>query len=310
MVTTAQLETEPAYLAEKVSAAMTACVQRWQSHWHVGWAVIGCKGDNRHLRGRHRSRNWTRTSQYCTDRGYGDTDPRDHNAPAEYGDYLRAFDIDGMPATERYAFTRALDTAVRAGRLPCVAEWFGTFDGTTVVGWFQGHPSSSDSSHLEHTHIGIWTSSVTDAAQIDLLCQIILGEDEQDMTPEQANQLAEVHSLITTGKRLGPAQTADGGVPIADEQRQFYDLDNAVAAAIKGTNELRSIVEAQATDIAAIRQAVAEPAAVTADMVAAALQRPEVLAAIAGALGPRIDGQVEKAIESAHLDVPDDLPNG
>lgn len=223
-----ELTTESWFNDEVVSAAMFSCSSRWRSHWGVGPTLIGSKGDENHLRGRHRSRDWTRNSIYCTNRGYGDTDLRDRDAPASFGRYLRAFDIDGMPAGERWAFNRRLDDAVRAGRLPCVAEWFGTFDGFTVVGWYQGHSSASDDTHLDHTHIGIWTTFCEDRAQLDLLCAIILGED--DMTPEQDTMLREVHSLLADGKRLGPAQTAGGGVPIAWIVRQFYEVDNAEAA--------------------------------------------------------------------------------
>jgi len=245
---------------ETVSAAMDAAGDRWRSHWRVGRSVIGCKGDNRHLRGRHRSRDWTRNSEHCVRRGYGDTDPRDRDAPDSCGNKLRAFDIDGMPASERHAFNLRLDQAVRDGRLPCVAEWWGTFDGNTVVGWFQGRSdASADDSHLDHTHVGIWTAFVDDEEQMRLLGDIILGEDTEDMTPEQANQLAEVHSLLTTGRRLGPAQTADGGIPIADEQRQFFDLDHAVAAVAGDVAELKVAVTSRddRVDLNALAAAVA-----------------------------------------------------
>jgi hypothetical protein len=259
MISDDELSTERWWREETVSAAMEAVGDRWRSHWHVGKSVIGCKGDNRHLRGRHRSRDWTRNSRFCTRRGYGDTDPRDRDAPDGAGDKLRAFDIDGMPPQERWAFNRRLDEAVRAGRLPCVAEWWGTFEGDEVVGWFQGRPdASADDSHLDHTHIGIWTSFVDDEDQLRLLGDIILGEEAEDMTPEQASQLAEVHSLLLTGKRLGPAQTSDGGVPIADEQRQFFELDHAVAGVAKDVAALKEAVDARDDiDLNALAAAVA-----------------------------------------------------
>src|SRR5690606_19543928 len=71
-----------------------------------------------------------------------------------------------------------VDTAVRGGRLPCLAEWFGTYDGRTVVGWYEGRPSSSDSSHLTHFHGGVWTEFADDAEQLNLLVDIITGEDD------------------------------------------------------------------------------------------------------------------------------------
>jgi hypothetical protein len=46
-----------------------------------------------------------------------------------------------------------------------------------VVGWYEGHPSSSDDSHLWHLHVGLWTGSCDDAAQLKLLGDIITGTE-------------------------------------------------------------------------------------------------------------------------------------
>jgi hypothetical protein len=62
-------------------------------------------------------------------------------------------------------------------------------------------------------------------------------EGHDDMTPEQAAQLAEVHKLLVDGKRTGATnatpeaanQTAGGGVPIAWVVRQFHEVDQADA---------------------------------------------------------------------------------
>lgn len=153
MVTLAQLQAEPAWRAEYVTAPMKAFGAR------VG-ARLTCavyfKGDEHHLRGRHRSRNWSLTSQHCTNRAYGTSSSRDKAGP---GDAIRAIDVM-IEGQVLHAVCRGVDEAVRGGRLPELAEWFGTFDGVTVVGWFEGHPGSSDSSHLTHMHLGVWTDSV------------------------------------------------------------------------------------------------------------------------------------------------------
>lgn len=171
MPTYAELALEPQWNAETLAAPHEAFNERMASHFGLSPLLVGSKGDNNHLYGRHRSRRWDMTSRYCTDRSYGTTDARDQQND---GNFLRATDI-GISGQTHWTAAHRLDTAVRAGMLPCVAEWFGTFDGRTVTGWFEGHPSSSDSSHLTHLHVGIWTKYCTDAEQLQLLGDIITG---------------------------------------------------------------------------------------------------------------------------------------
>jgi len=89
-------------------------------------------------------------------------------------DLYRAFDV-GITGQQLYDASRRLDVLVRSGRAPGVAEWFGTFDGQTVVGWYEGRPSTSDSSHLWHLHGGVWNEAADDAALMRLLYQTITG---------------------------------------------------------------------------------------------------------------------------------------
>src|SRR5678816_4215642 len=103
------------------------------------------------------------------DSTYTVTDRRDRVGD---GDWLRATDI-GIQGKALRAASYRLDQAVRAGRLPCVAEWFGTIDGVTVVGWYEGHPSTADDSHLYHLHVRLWTGSCGDSRQLQLLGDII-----------------------------------------------------------------------------------------------------------------------------------------
>lgn len=85
--------------------------------------------------------------------------------------------------------------------------------------------------HFDHIHLSFRTDWRTRGLEgwpvipMGGLDMTALTDAEQR---ELLDGIREVRSLLTTGKRLGPAQTSDGGVPIADEQRQFYDLDNAL----------------------------------------------------------------------------------
>jgi hypothetical protein len=179
VVAYALLESEQVWHDQIVPPFMTSfLIVPLREHYGLGADLIGAPGDNNHLYGRHRSPNWDRQSRYCTDRAYGTTDARDH---AGDQDWYRAVDI-GITGDELHAACRRLDTAVRAGQLPEVAEWFGTFDGQTVVGWYEGHPSSSDSSHLFHMHVGFWTQYANDFRVMQRVFAVIT---QADPVPEE-----------------------------------------------------------------------------------------------------------------------------
>jgi hypothetical protein len=87
--------------------------------------------------------------------------------------------------------------------------------------------------HFDHIHLSVRTDH-----QDTRLGAWSVVPPEDDMTPEQAGQLAELHLLATKGQRTGAVnntkpndnQTADGGVPIAWWPKQFFEVDNAIAA--------------------------------------------------------------------------------
>ena len=146
----------------------------------------GTKGNTAHTYGRHRSFEWCRNSAFCTDRSYGTTDKRDRDGGPRY---IRAMDVKLTPSQMREVSHR-LDNAVRAGDLPEVAEWFGTFDNRNVVGWYEGHASSSDDSHLVHIHVGVWTIYANDQAALDRVYAVMTGED-MDLTAANLAAIAE-----------------------------------------------------------------------------------------------------------------------
>lgn len=175
MATYVQLESEVWWRQEYEPPALRDFNDSLRAFFGMGRSEIGSKGDNNHMRGRHRSMAWALNSIYCTDRTYGTRDARDKSGDPNA---LRATDV-GITGQTLYAASARLDRAVRAGLLPCVAEWFGTVDGKTVIGWYEGHPSSSDDSHLYHLHVGLWTSYATNAEQLRLLATVITkGSDD------------------------------------------------------------------------------------------------------------------------------------
>jgi hypothetical protein len=195
LATYLQLAAEQVWRDEINAPAHAALNNGLRAHYKLTASECGSKGDNNHLRGRHRSRNWDLTSIYCTNRAYATTDARDK---AGDGNWLRATDI-GISGPVHWEAAHRLDDAVRAGRLPCIAEWFGTFDGKTVVGWYQGHPSASDESHLYHMHVGLWTAYCNSAAQLELLYAVITGTEEDDMSAIAENQIKQVYDAMFHG---------------------------------------------------------------------------------------------------------------
>lgn len=176
MATLVQLRAEAVWRAQYVPAALNdKLIVPLRAYYSLGPAAIGAPGDENHLYGRHRSANWDRQSVYCTKPEYGTTDGRDKIGDQ---DWYRAVDV-GITGQTLYDACRRLDELVRSGGCPGVAEWFGTYDGKTVVGWFQGHASSSDSSHLRHLHVGFWNKNANDPATMAAVYDAITG-DEMD----------------------------------------------------------------------------------------------------------------------------------
>lgn len=158
MPTYAELGREPAWGAEFAPPNLERFYQLLRAHYNLGPAVIGGKGDYRHLSGYHRSRRWILESKYASNRTYSVTKTLDKGGDANW---LAALDAS-IPKPELFAVCRRVDAAVRAGELPQVAQWFGTYDAKTVVGWSYGKPGTSDSSHLFHLHISFYRSRAND----------------------------------------------------------------------------------------------------------------------------------------------------
>lgn len=197
---------------EIVTDALNGLFRRCCDHFGSNPLGGGTKGNAAHTTGRHRSREWCLHSAFCTDRTYGTTDRRDRDGNPRY---IRAVDVKLTPAQMRDVCHR-LDNAVRGGRLPQVAEWFGTFDNRNVVGWFEGHPSSSDSSHLEHVHVGVWTIYADDVPALDEIYAVMTGDDMSEMFPKKGDKGEGVkyrqRQLVKLGYKTGSDTTQYDGV--------------------------------------------------------------------------------------------------
>lgn len=198
MATLSQLRSEPVWVAQRVTPAMDGfLIQPLRRHFGLGPALIGAPGDEFHLNGRHRSVNWIRHSRWCNDRRYAASDSRDLRGDL---DAYRAVDV-GITGPRLFDACRRLDRVVRAGKLPGLAEWFGTYDGHHVVGWYQGRPGTSDESHLRHLHVGVWTAYADDANTMRVVYAATTGDgfadlpdtdvpgEEEDMDPQLEHDL-------------------------------------------------------------------------------------------------------------------------
>lgn len=183
MPTLAQLQSESWWTREIVPAALDAVFRQLCAHFDSDPLGGGTRGNEFHDYGRHRSLAWCLNSRFCTDRSYGTQDKRDRDGDPNH---IRAIDVK-LNRTQIREVSRRLDAAVRAGRAPMVAEWFGTFDNVNVSGWYEGHASSADDSHLEHVHVGVWTIYADDQAVLGALFAIMTGDDT--VTPEDLIKL-------------------------------------------------------------------------------------------------------------------------
>ncbi len=112
---------------------------------------FGCKGDNRHLNGGHRSQEWIVNSRYCTNRSYA----TETGLTGDQARHLSAFDITPATRDQMLLISRNIDKVTRAGQLEELVEWFGNTDNDQRVdGWnnIKNAVATSDSSHLWHLH--------------------------------------------------------------------------------------------------------------------------------------------------------------
>lgn len=213
MPTYAQLGKEPAWIAEFAPPNLAEFYRWLRMFYGLGAQAIGGKGDNNHLRGYHRSRAWILTSVYSKS-GTADYSIQHELDKGGDDDWLSALDMT-VPAEKLYAACRRLDAAVRAGLLPQVREWYGSFDGKTVVGYdtAKGRAASSDTSHLWHLHISLYRSRAND--DHTLLYQTITGgTGGANMFAVYKDKSPQVQAMQLAGLRAGgklPTWGPDGG---------------------------------------------------------------------------------------------------
>jgi len=290
----ATLEQEACWRAQVVPPALEGLGAGLRAHYGVGRDRIGSPGDNRHLRGGHRSRRWIRESAYCTNRTYTVTYPADREGDE---DWYAAIDIDPNDRAELIAMCRRLDEAVRAGLLEEISEWYGNVNGDLVVdGWnnIADRIASSDPGHLSHLHITFLRKYANDAALMGRLLAVLIGDDDA-MKLYRVQGRPEVWAYDGPGRRhvpdeatLARVKTATGATVtllasqtdldlIAPLPRSAVDaalaarLDAILAAALDDGDTTVVLDPAALAEVQAIREAVAAVPQATADLVHADL---------------------------------------
>lgn len=226
-----ELQSEQVWWDQFVPANLTnLLINPLRTFYNLSGGAVGAAGDNNHVYGRHRSANWDLTSRYCTDRSYGTTNNKDKQGDLNW---YRAVDV-GIQGQPLWDASHRVDQAVRAGRAPAIAEWFGTFNGQTVVGWFEGHPSSSDSSHLWHLHVGFWNQYANDANVMKQTFEIITGGD---VTAQENWE----YKFQNPGKPPGTLEQAQTYLGYAN--KYAFDAMNAAKEAVAKLNEVLALLQ-------------------------------------------------------------------
>lgn len=286
MATEEQIKAEKWWKREQVSPELKAFGVRVKAHFGSRAGQFGTVGNTSHLVGRHRSREWNQFSAFASRRNYGTTDPRDTRGN---GQLVRAFDLDLDRAT-LFDVSRRLEDACRSGRAYMLAEWYGDLgDDSVVDGWFEGHDSTSDSSHKKHVHGGLWTIYADDAKALDDLFNIMIGEDEDmSFTDEDRKRLNAVYMAVFFG---GPSV----GDPVAAEHVRNNEIDPKTKERGPGqavSEQFRNGIVSQLAEIRATAGDDVDEQAL-ADLLAPHLPDGADAAAIAAAVRPVIRGELD-----------------
>lgn len=177
MPTYADLQREPYWNREIYTDAMRWLCTSLAKHFGTPAANAGCKGDNRHLNGGHRSQEWILNSRFCTNRTY----TVEAGLTAEQLRYLSAFDFTPPSREVMLLICQRLDKAVRAGEIEELVEWFGNLDDEGPVDGYdniRNRVATSDRSHDWHLHGRLARRSANDMSVARRLFAILTGETD------------------------------------------------------------------------------------------------------------------------------------
>lgn len=249
MPTLLQLQAEPWWDREIITAELDWLGDELCRRTGAPAYSIGTKGNEVHLNGGHRSQEWILNSDWCTNTRY----TVQTGLSGEQPRHIAA--LDRTPGSWGTAENRArmvletgrLIAAARAGKLVGVTQIQGTLDGKTTYG--QNFPSLNttvpDDSHLDHWHLTFDRRYLHDAALMQRIVAVVLGE-EDDMTPVEHNWLYNTAQII-----YYLSQGADGCDVVNSETGAHYTLSfqqfwDKVGGAELGAEAIAAVAKAAA----------------------------------------------------------------
>ncbi len=178
---------------------------------------VGIRGNPKtHFRGGHRSWNFIKYSEYCTNRTYtvsrtlGDRNPVNKDA-------VSAGDITA-PEDKLIWLCKRLDAATRSGNFEGLTEWYGNDDGDNRVDGYDNIANviaSSDASHLWHAHMTFDRGIIYTWAFFRALMDFIFEEEDVALTDEDITKVANkvVQTLLNTAITvpMSPVSPAPSG---------------------------------------------------------------------------------------------------
>lgn len=181
MPTKQQLEAESWWNREIVHSELRRLGDRMCATFNRPRSAAGDKGNEVHLRGAHRSQEWIKNSQYCTNRSY----TVQSGLSSTQARWVAGFDFTpgnwGTAANRQLVaqITKRLIDAAKAGRLNGVIEIGGTLNGSSATGWHvtQSRVLNFDSSHLDHVHLTLDRTNVDSRTVMDNVFDVMTGGD-------------------------------------------------------------------------------------------------------------------------------------
>jgi hypothetical protein len=214
MPTLAELRSEPWWDREIVTPELDYLGDELCRRTGRPRVAFGSKGNEKHLKGAHRSQEWILKSRFATSR----TSTVQSGLTADQARHVAGADFTpgewGTAANRALMVqqTKRLRDAMVRGQLPGVTQVIGTLDGRTVTGTrADGSTFSSDSSHLDHWHLTGDRRRMRDRDLMDKIIGTALGEDP-DLNTDQAGQLRDVH--FTTAAGIPNPLPGGGRVPL------------------------------------------------------------------------------------------------
>lgn len=120
MPTYAQLKTEDEWNDQFIPPGLRNLVTRLENYYDPGVTNVGAYGDNKHLRGYHRSRRWIKESRFCTNRSYSTVETAGNRAGGN-SNWICGVDLVLGYTRSEAAWSR-INFARQHGRIPYVVE--------------------------------------------------------------------------------------------------------------------------------------------------------------------------------------------